>query len=63
VAIGEEETDIVERICSLRRHPNAAQTVRSKRYSVAWTKKTPTVETTQSPVETSVTKKYIHDGF
>lgn len=31
--MGEEETGILESICGLHRHQNAAQTVRSKRYS------------------------------
>lgn len=31
--MGEEETDILESIYGLHRHQNAAQTVRSKRYS------------------------------
>ena len=31
--MGEAETDILESICGLYRHQNAAQTVRLKRYS------------------------------
>lgn len=31
--MGKEEADILESICGLRRHQNAAQTVRSKRFS------------------------------
>jgi hypothetical protein len=57
--MGEEEMDILESICGLHRHPNAAQTIRSKRYSCCMDEQSPAVETTQSPVETSVNTKNI----